>query len=209
MNMFQLVLGQFLNLRLNPMVCIMMVLITIRTFVSGNAIMLTGLCMAFLPFFSQTKNLTCFAVEVSEERELFSRYLMSYLLMILGLLYLKAVTTLGAAFYPGYVENPLLRETFLLAMLCNLVFISVIVPLTYALNLVQRFMVASILCVAEIGFMVFAKQMLTLLQGSYALTGQWGLYLLMIMIPFNALLFVKLNGRLQKQFREQRIKAEV
>ena len=90
MNMFQLVLGQFLNLRLNPMVCIMMVLITIRTFLSGNAIMLTGLCMAFLPFFSQTKNLTCFAVEVSEERELFSRYLMSYLLMILGLLYLKA-----------------------------------------------------------------------------------------------------------------------
>ena len=71
--MVHLVIGQFLNLRLNPMVCIMASLITIRTFLSGNAIMLTGLCMAFLPFFSQTKNVTCFAADVSEEQELFSQ----------------------------------------------------------------------------------------------------------------------------------------
>lgn len=64
MKMVHLVIGQFLNLRLNPMVCIMASLITIRTFLSGNAIMLTGLCMAFLPFFSQTKNVTCFAADV-------------------------------------------------------------------------------------------------------------------------------------------------
>lgn len=195
MNMLQLVGMQFRTLRLNPMVCIMTVLITVRTFLSGNAVMLTGLCAAFLPFFSQSKHLTCMADEVGEDREIFSRYLMSYVLMILGLLYLKGVTTLGSVFYPGYVANPLLRETFLLAFVCDLVFVSVVVPLTFALNGVQRFMIGGILSLAEIGFMVFAKQALLFMDGSYVLTEQWGLYVLMILIPQTALTFVKLNGK--------------
>lgn len=199
MKMVHLVIGQFLNLRLNPMVCIMASLITIRTFLSGNAVMLTGLCMAFLPFFSQTKNVTCFAADVSEEQELFSRYIMSYILMILGLFYLKAITTLGSICYEGYVGNAFLRETFLLVFLCNLVFISILVPLTYALNLTQRFMIGSILSITEIGFMFFAKKALTVMGSSFVLTEQWGFYLLLIMVPFTALMFVKMNGTVQKQ----------
>lgn len=200
MKMVHLVLGQFMNLRLNPMVSIMLVVITVRTALSGNAIALTGLCAAFLPFFSQTKNVTCFAVEVSEEKEIISRYLMSYLLMIIGLVYLKAVTTLGSLYVPGYVENPLLRETFALTLVCNLVFISVLVPLTYALNVIQRFMIGSILALAELAFMLFAKYALTVMGSQFVLLEQWGLYALIILIPVTALQFIKINGLVQQQY---------
>ena len=199
MNMVQLVGKQFQTLRLNPMLCIMTILITVRTFLSGNAIMLTGLCVAFLPFFSQTQNLTCLEEDVDADKEIFSRYLMSYLIMTLGMFYLKIVTMLGATFYASYAENPLLRETFLLTYICNLVFISVVVPLVYTLSTMQRFMIGIVLCLAEIGFMVFAKNALTIMGSSFVLTEQWGLYLLMAMIPLNALLFVKMDTKKSKK----------
>ena len=200
MRMFHLLIGQFMSLRMNLMAGIMLVLVTVRTFMSGDAIALTGLCMAFLPFFSQTKHVTCFAADVTEERELFSRYIMSYLLMIVGLFYLKGITTLGACWFPGYVENPLLRETFALVIVCNLCFISILVPLTYSLNLMQRFLTGGMLALIEIAFMSFAKYALTVMDGSFSLLGHWGLYALIVMIPMTELLSVKLNGLLQKRY---------
>ncbi len=200
MRMLHLVAGQFMNLRLNPMVCIMMTLVTVRTLMSGNAIMLTGLCMAFLPFFSQTKHTTCFAIDVPEDRELMSRYIMSYLLMLAGLLYLRGLTALGQCFFPGYVENPMLRETFALVIVCNLAFISILVPLTYALNLIQRFLTAGMLALTEIGFMMFATNALTLMGDRFVLLEQWGLYALIVLIPLTATVCVKLNGLLQKRY---------
>ena len=153
-----------------------------------------------MPFFSQTKNVTCFAVEVSEEKEIISRYLMSYLLMIIGMLYLKVVTTLGSLFVPGYVENPLLRETFALTLVCNLLFISVLVPLTYSLNVIQRFMIGSILALAEMAFMFFAKYALTVMGSQFVLLDQWGLYALIILIPVTALQFIKINSLVQRRY---------
>ena len=52
MSIFYLLRGRFMNLRFGMIPCIMLIFATVRTLMSGDAVMLTGLCMAFLPFFS-------------------------------------------------------------------------------------------------------------------------------------------------------------
>lgn len=210
MSIFYLLRGRFMNLRLGLFPCIMLPLITIRTLLSGNAIILTGLCMAFLPFFSQQKNTTCFAIDVSEEKEMLSTYLMDYILMFIGLGYLYGLTLIGQRFIPGYVENPMLQETFLLVLVCNLVFINVLVPLTYVLDSLQRLTVAALLCIVEIAFMKFAIFALQMMGDAFVLVDQVGLYVLMAMIPLTTIELVflrwwknrKLNGNVESETQD-------
>ncbi len=178
--------------------CVMLVLLTTRTFISGKAIMLTGLCVAFLPFFSQNRSLTCFAEDVSEEKEIMVSYLLHWLFIGGGLLYLYGVTSLGSMFYDGYVVNPYLGETFLLVATCDMVFISLMIPLTYSLNATQRMMVAAILANIEIAFMALAMKLLSFMGADFIAMTQWGLYLLLLLVPLTAIEFVALNG-LQKK----------
>lgn len=193
MSIFYLLRGRFMNLKLGLFPCIMLPLITIRTLLSGNAIILTGLCMAFLPFFSQQKNTTCFAIDVSEEKEMLSTYLMDYILMFIGLGYLYGLTLIGERFVPGYVENPMLLETFLLVLLCNLVFINILVPLTYVLDSLQRLTVGALLCIVEIAFMKFAIFALQMMGDAFVLQDQVWLYVLMVMIPMTTVEFTFLR----------------
>lgn len=50
--------------------------------------------------------------------------------------------------------------------------------------------------------MFFAKQALAVMGSSFVLTEQWGFYLLLIMVPFTAFMFVKMNGTVQKQLEQ-------
>lgn len=183
MSIFYLLRGRFMNLRFGIFPCVMIIFATVRTLMSGNAVMLTGLCMAFLPFFSQQSNTTCFAIDVSEEKEMLSTYLMDYILMFAGMGYLYILTLIGQAYVPGYVYNDMLTETFLLVLLCNLVFINILVPLTYALDSLQRLTVAALLVIVEIAFMQFAMFALHMMQDTFVLTAQPWLYILMVVIP--------------------------
>ena len=183
MSIFYLLCGRFMNLKFGIFPCVMLLFATVRTLFSGEAIMLTGLCMAFLPFFSQQKNTTCFAIDVSEEKEMLSTYLMDYILMFVGLGYLYVLTLIGEHFVPGYVVNDMLVETFLLVLLCNLVFINILVPLTYALDSLQRLTVGALLCIVEMAFMHFAMFALHTMGDAFVLTEQVWLYVLMIIIP--------------------------
>ena len=186
MSIFHLLRGRFMNLRFGIFPCVMIIFATVRTLMSGNAVLLTGLCMAFLPFFSQQSNTTCFAVDVSEEKEMLSTYFMDYILMTTGMGYLYILTMIGESFVPGYVVNTMLTETFLLVFLCNLVFINILVPLTYALDSLQRLTVAALLVIVEIAFIQFAMFALRMMGDAFVLTAQPWLYILMVLIPMTA-----------------------
>lgn len=174
---------KFRSLRFGPLPCVMFLFMTVRTFLSGNAIMLSGLCVACLPFFAQLRNTSCKEPDVSEHKEIFSLYLFNLLLLTIGMLYLRGLTFFGSLFYTGYEASPILHELFLLTFLCDLAFISIITPLTYTLPQQQRTILAILLINLEIGFMVFANKMLLLSPSSFVLEQQWGLYLLAVILP--------------------------
>lgn len=195
MSMMKLVGKQIKSLRFGLLPCVMLIVLTTKTFMSSGAVMLSGLCMAFLPYLSQVKAITCFEEEVADEKYLFSRYIMYLFFMIGGMFYLKGVTYLGSIFYPGYVESALADEFFLLTCLCNLVFISILVPLTYALNSRQNMLTAIILANVEIGFMFFAQKVLVILGDGFVLADQWGIYLLAVMLPFFAMAAILMGSQ--------------
>lgn len=92
---------KFRSLRFGPLPCVMFLFMTVRTFLSGNAIMLSGLCVACLPFFAQLRNTSCKEPDVSEHKEIFSLYLFNLLLLTIGMLYLRGLTFLGSLFMPA------------------------------------------------------------------------------------------------------------
>ncbi|MBQ2004406.1 MAG: hypothetical protein II239_05305 [Peptococcaceae bacterium] len=203
MSFFYLLRGRFMNLKFGIFPCIMLLFATVRTLFSGEAIMLTGLCMAFLPFFSQQKNTTCFAIDVSEEKEMLSTYLMDYILMFVGLGYLYLLTIIGQKYIPGYVVNDMLLETFLLVLLCNLVFINILVPLTYALDSLQRLTVGALLCIVEMAFMHFAMFALHTMGDAFVLTEQVWLYVLMLIIPMTTVEFTFLRWWQKRKLKNE------
>lgn len=203
MSIFYLLRGRFMNLRFGIFPCAMIIFATVRTLMSGNAVLLTGLCMAFLPFFSQQSNTTCFAIDVSEEKEMLSTYLMDYILMLAGMGYLYILTLIGQAYVPGYVYNDMLTETFLLVLLCNLVFINILVPLTYVLDSLQRLTVAILLCIVEMAFMNFAIFALRTMGNAFVLTEQVWLYVLMVIIPLTTVEFTLLRWWQRRKLQDK------
>ncbi len=208
MSIFYLLRGRFMNLRFGVFPCIMIIFATVRTLFSGNALMFTGLCMAFLPFFSQQSNTTCFAIDVSEEKEMLSTYLMDYILMFIGLGYLLGLTWIGQRYVPGYVTNPMLVETLLLVLLCNLVFINVLVPLTYALDSLQRLTVGILLCIVEMAFMQFAMFALHMMGDAYVLTAQPWLYIMLVVIPLTTVEFIFFRWWQNRKLHDKTTKPE-
>ena len=194
MTMVKCVVKQLSSLRFGILPLVMLVALTVRTFMSSGAVMLSGLCMAFLPFFTQIKTATCLEEDVTEEKYLISRYVMFLLVMSVGMVYLKGVTFLGSMVYAGYTASPIAHELFLLTYVCNLAFISIMVPLTFALNRRQNLMSAAVLANVEIGFMVFAAKVLPLLGSDFVLSDQWGVYLLAVMLPLLSLGAVAAGG---------------
>ena len=199
MTIIKMVGQQLRTLHFGLLPCVMLVGLTVRTFMSSGSIMLSGLCVAFLPFFAQIKRTVCFAEDVTEEKALLSRYLMYMVLITAGMLYLKGVTYLGSLWYPAYTASPLTHELFLLTYVCDLAFISILVPLTISLQSRQQLMTAAVLANIEIGFMCFASKVLTLLGTNFVLSDQWGLYVLAVMLPLLALGAVMFGSRQTKK----------
>ena len=192
LEILQLLKYKLKSFRLTPFPIIMLTLITIRTFASGNSVLLTGLCVGFLPFFSQFQTTTCLAEDVSEEKDMLICYLLHYLIVIIGLAYLYFLTYLGSHFYPNYVINPLLKETFWLAATCNMVFVNLVVPLTFSSNQLQRLMVAITSVLAEIGFM-YLMTMLLKAAGSNFILPLPGIIIFIVILSITTLEFICLQ----------------
>ena len=160
--MFQKIFFEKLfSMRAGLIPVIMFCIMTYRTFTSGYGVIITGLCAAFLPFFIKIKDtreyegaskamLTCVD---------YSIYLM---LFLIGFLYLKCLSIAGELYYPAYVVNPYIKEAFRLTYLCDIIFVSLIVPLGGSLPKNERMLMGIMLANIEIVFMFFANHMLVL-----------------------------------------------
>ncbi len=176
---------------------IMFLLMTVRTLTVGNAVMITGLCVAFLPFFAQARTAICVDEQYTETQEIFSNYLVYLFFVTVGMLYLKGLTLLAVEYVPGYVLSPIHRELFLLTYICDVSFVSVLVPFTCALSTTQRLTLGVLLCNLEIGFMVFAEKVLRLLGNSFVLHDQWGVYFIAVAIVMVSLGVVGVNKKVR------------
>ena len=161
---------------------IMFLLITVRTLTAGNAVMLTGLCVAFLPFFAQARTITCADEQYTETQEIFSSYLVYLFFITVGMLYLKGLTLVAVEYVSAYEPSTIQRELFLLTYVCDVSFVSILVPFTCALSSTQRLTLGVLLCNLEIGFMVFAEKVLRLLGDTFVLHDQWGIYFIAVAI---------------------------
>ena len=111
---------------------IMFIVMTARTLTAGDGVMLTGLCVALLPFFATARSATCADDSNTEVQDIFSNYLLYLIFVTMGMLYLKGLTLIAAEYVPGYVPSPTQREHFLLTYVCDISFISILVPFTCA-----------------------------------------------------------------------------
>lgn len=170
------------EMRFGPLPIVMFLLMTFRTLTDGNAVMLTGLCVAFLPFFAQARSNVCNDVLYTKKQDIFSNYFLFMFFITLGMLYLKGLTLLGAAYVPGYEASPVMRSMFLLTYVCDVAFVSVMVPFTCELDSMQKLMLGVLLANLEIGFMVFSNKVLTMLGDSFVLHEQWGIYFIVVTI---------------------------
>lgn len=199
MTMIKLVFKQLHSLHFGVLPLVMLSALSVRTFMSSRGVMLSGLCVAFLPYFTQIRHAAERIEGVSEEKYIFSRYLMYLLLITVGMFYLKGLTYLGSVLYPGYAASPITHELFLLTYVCDLAFISILMPLTFVLEGRQNLMTAAVLCNIEIGFMAFAAKALLLLGPAFVLGEQWGLYVLAVMLPLLSMGAVAAGGREKRQ----------
>ena len=174
---------------------IMFIVMTARTLTAGDGVMLTGLCVALLPFFATARSASCLDETNTEVQDIFSNYLLYLIFVTVGMLYLKGLTIVAAEYMPGYVPSPIQREHFLLTYVCDISFISVLVPFAHTLGSTQKLTLGTLLANLEIGFMVFANKVLLLLGNSFVLHGMWGIYFIGVAIVIVSFGVVFVNRR--------------
>ncbi|MBQ2776163.1 MAG: hypothetical protein IJF50_01590, partial [Peptococcaceae bacterium] len=84
---------------------IMFIVMTARTLTAGDGVMLTGLCVALLPFFATARSASCVDETNTEVQDIFSNYLLYLIFVTVGMLYLKGLTLVAAEYVPGYVPS--------------------------------------------------------------------------------------------------------
>lgn len=174
---------------------VMFLLMTMRTLTAGDGVMITGLCAALLPFFATARSATCADDTNTEVQDIFSNYLLYLIFVTIGMLYLKGLTLIAAEYVPGYVPSPIQRELFLLTYVCDISFISILVPYSCALSSTQKLTLGTLLANLEIGFMVFANKVLLMLGDTFVLHSMWGIYFIVVAIVIVSFSVVFVNRR--------------
>lgn len=190
---------KIISTRFNIISLIIFIAMTVRTLTAGDGVMLAGLSAAWLPFFAQVRTVTCTDESYTETQEIFSNYLVYLFFVTVLMLYIKGLTLIAAQYMPGYVPSPIMRDLFCLTYVCDVAFVSIMVPFTCSLVPIQRLTLSALLCNLELGFMFFANKVLLLLQDSFVLHQQWGLYFVAAMIVFASLSLVGINIKGQQK----------
>ena len=199
MTIIKLAFRKLTSIRLGILPLIMLAFMTVRTVMGGDSLMLSGLCVAFIPYFARVKSATCADGQYSEKEEVFSDYLMHVLAVTIGMLYLKALSVLATAYNPYYVPSDLMREMFWLTWICNLAFISITAPVVCALNQSQRMTMAILLANMEIAAMVLIHNLIIMSKGTFVLENQWGIALLAVVLPAMSLMTLGMKDRKEKR----------
>lgn len=186
------------SIRLGVMPSIMLLFMTIRTLLGGDAIMLSGLCVSFIPFFATVKVTGQQTEGITEREAICSDYWMQFIACTIGLLYLKGLTIIGSLYNPYYVPSDYTQEMFWFCWICNYGFMSITVPVAYALNQGQRLTMAILLANIEIAAMVLIHNFLVLCNGAFVLENQWGIAVLAALMPVFGIGTVCLKDRKEK-----------
>jgi len=199
MTIIKLALRKLVSIRLGILPLVMLLFMTARTVMGGDSIMLSGLCVAFIPYFARVRSATCADGQFTEREEVFSDYLMNVLAVTIGMLYLKGLSMLAAAYNPYYIPSDLMNEMFWLTWICNLGFISLTAPVVCALNQSQRLSMAILLANLEIGAMVLIHNLIIMSNGAFVLEEQWGIALVAAILPAMSLITIAVKDRKEKR----------
>lgn len=159
--MGRLMLAQLKSFCFKPLPCVMLCLMSVLTFMKGQTIYFSGVCIIFMLCFSQLGPQTCPAEPYEERDYVLSRYVL-YLLLVHGaLLWLMAMIWLGSLvspWQPGFTTETLL--VLGAAYMADIIFISFAVPLSLSTDRGMSRLVTLMLLVVICSLMLALKGLL-------------------------------------------------
>ena len=155
--MITLILQKLRKVRMSVPAMALLVLASYRTLTSGDSIQLVGVCAAIVPFFCIFKNFPKADKEVSAIADVISSYLLTLILMLVYLAWILLLTWAGQQFNPNYILNPDFTNILFIAVAADVVFISAVIPVCWALQPMQRMIPGLILTNAMLFFMMMAS----------------------------------------------------
>ena len=132
---------------------VLLVLATFRMFMSGNSIVVVGICASVVPFICQFKRYPNREENIPELQKVLVNYFMNLIFMAIYLCFMTGVTALGRAVLPSYTSNPYYAEMMVLSVCANFIFIACIYTVGHKLTSKQLLMEGILLCNAQLGFM--------------------------------------------------------
>ena len=155
--MLTLVMQKLRKVRMSVPAMVLLVLASYRTLTSGDSIQLVGVCAAIVPFFCIFKNFPKADKEASAIQDVISSYLLTLILMLVYLAWIRLLTWAGRKFNPGYIPNPHFADMMFIAIAADIVFISAVIPVCRCLQPMQRMIPGLILTNAMLFFMIMAS----------------------------------------------------
>ena len=152
----KLLLSSIRQFRPTVVSIILLVMATIRMFMSGNSIMVVGVCASVVPFICQFNRYPNRDEPVSELKKALVNCFMNLIFMAVYLCFMTGVTLLGSKVFPAYTANPHYSEMMALSVCANLIFISCIYTVGHRLTAKQLLMEGILLCNGQLGFMMLA-----------------------------------------------------
>ena len=156
--MFTLVIQKLKKFRMTIPSLILLTLASYRTLTSGDSIQLVGICAAIVPFICQFKNFPKADGQVSAVKDVFSSYILNFILMGIYLGWILLLTWVGQRFIPSYIPNPYFKEMLFIAIAADVVFISAVIPVCRELKPMQRMIPGLVLTNAMLIFMMMAAE---------------------------------------------------
>lgn len=133
---------------------ILLILASVRMFMSGNSIMVVGVCASVVPFICQFKRYPNREEPVSDLKKALVNYSMNLIFMVVYLCFMTGITYLGSALLPSYTPNPHYIEMMALSICANMIFISCVYTVGHKLTSKQLLMEGILLCNGQLGFML-------------------------------------------------------
>lgn len=159
--MGKLMLAQLKSFCFKPLPCVMLCVMSVMTFLNGQTIYFSGVCIVFMLCFSQIGPQTCPAEPYEERDYVLSRYVL-YLLLVHGaLLWLMVLIYLGSWVSPW--QPGLTAETLLVlaaAYMADIIFISFAIPLSLSTDRGMSRLVTLMLLIIICSLMLALKGLL-------------------------------------------------
>ena len=179
---------------------ILLAFATVRTFMSGYSIVVTGICASVVPFICQFRRYPAADESVPEARRVLANYFVNIIYMGIYLAYITGVGELGRIFYASYTADPDFAEMMALSICANFIFISCVYTIGHRLNSKQRLMEGILLCNGQLGFMFLAADYVKHVKVLHLNMFAYGFALLIFLLTLG---FIRMNYKSGKGYNEK------